>query len=52
MDYRIIIQSRKISISYWPSQQDLQNIKDNVALMVALDYLQILLNKELVAANE
>jgi outer membrane protein len=34
------------------SQEDLQNIKDNVALNVALMYLQILLNKELVAATE
>ena len=34
------------------SEQDLQNISDNVALNVALAYLQILLNKELVAANE
>ena len=33
-------------------KQDLQNISDNVALSVALAYLQILLNKELVAANE
>ena len=33
-------------------QEDLQNIKDNVALNVALAYLQILLNKELVAATE
>lgn len=33
-------------------QQDLQNISDNVALNVALVYLQVLLNKELVAANE
>ena len=32
-------------------EQDLQNIKDNIALTVALDYLQILLNKELVAAT-
>ena len=32
------------------SQQDLQVIKDNIALSVALGYLQILLNKELVAA--
>jgi len=31
--------------------QDLQNIKDNIALTVALDYLQILLNKELVNAT-
>ena len=34
------------------SEQDIQNISDNVALNVALGYLQILLNKELVAANE
>src|SRR5450759_1424868 len=34
------------------SQQDLQNISDNVALNVALIYLQVLLNKELVTANE
>jgi outer membrane protein len=33
-------------------QQDLQNISDNVALNVALMYLQVLLNKELVAVNE
>ncbi len=34
------------------SQEDLNNIKDNVALSVALDYLQIVLNKEIVAATE
>ena len=33
-------------------EQDLQNIKDNIALSVALDYLQILLNKELVIATQ
>jgi outer membrane protein len=33
------------------SEQDLQSIKDNIALTVALDYLQILLNKELVTAT-
>jgi outer membrane protein len=33
-------------------QEDLKNIRDNVGLNVALMYLQILLNKELVAANE
>ena len=33
-------------------EEDLQNIKDNVALNVALAYLQILLNKELVAATD
>jgi outer membrane protein len=32
-------------------EQDLQSIKDNIALSVALGYLQILLNKELVAAT-
>ncbi len=32
-------------------KEDLKNISDNVALSVALAYLQILLNKELVAAN-
>jgi outer membrane protein len=34
------------------SEQDLQRIRDNVSLNVALAYLQILLNKELVNANE
>ncbi len=33
-------------------EQDLQNIKDNIALTIALDYLQILLNKELVLATD
>jgi outer membrane protein len=33
-------------------EEDLQTIKDNVALSVALAYLQILLNKELVAATD
>ncbi len=33
-------------------EQDLQKIRDNVSLAVALAYLQILLNKELVTANE
>ena len=33
-------------------EQDLQSIRDNVSLTVALAYLQILLNKELVTANE
>lgn len=33
-------------------EQDLQRIRDNVSLSVALAYLQILLNKELVTANE
>jgi outer membrane protein len=34
------------------SQEDLKNISDNVALNVALVYLQVLLNRELVAANQ
>lgn len=34
------------------SQQDLNKIKDNVALSVALNYLQILLSREIVAATE
>jgi len=33
-------------------EQDLQRIRDNVSLSVALAYLQILLNKELVSATE
>lgn len=33
-------------------EQDLQRIQDNVALSVALAYLQIVLNKELVTVNE
>ncbi len=32
-------------------KEDLQNIKDNISLSIALAYLQILLNKELVSAN-
>ncbi|MBK7132039.1 MAG: TolC family protein [Bacteroidales bacterium] len=34
------------------SQEDLNNFRDNIALTVAMDYLQILLNKELVTATE
>ncbi|HEX2921670.1 MAG TPA: TolC family protein [Bacteroidales bacterium] len=34
------------------SEEDLRNIKDNVALNVALYYLQVLLNKEIVSATE
>src|SRR5664280_1390385 len=43
---------RKNKYQVLASQQDLKDISDNVALNVALAYLQILLNKELVAANE
>ncbi len=34
------------------SDEDLKNIRDNVSLNVALGYLQILLNKELVSATD
>lgn len=34
------------------SEEDLKNIKDNVALNVALAYLQILLNREIMVATE
>lgn len=34
------------------SEEDLKNIKDNVALNVALAYLQILLNREIMTATE
>jgi len=43
---------RKNKYQVLASQQDLQDISDNVALNVALIYLQVLLNKELVTANE
>lgn len=43
---------RKNSYQVLASEQDLKNISDNVALNVALVYLQVLLNKELAAANE
>jgi outer membrane protein len=43
---------RKNNYEVLASKEDLQNIRDNVGLNVALMYLQILLNKELVAANE
>lgn len=33
------------------SQEDLKNIQDNIALTVALNYLQVLLNRELVNAT-
>ena len=34
------------------SEEDLKSIRDNIALSVALNYLQVLLNKELVTATE
>ena len=43
---------KKNTASLLASQQDLENIKDNIALNVALGYLQILLNKELVSATD
>jgi outer membrane protein len=42
---------KKYQYELLAGEQDLQNIKDNIALTVALDYLQILLNKELVTAT-
>ncbi len=43
---------KKTQFDLLAGQQDLQYIKDNIALTVALDYLQILLNKELVLATD
>jgi outer membrane protein len=43
---------RKNNYQVLASEQDLQNISDNVALNVAVQYLQVLLNKELVAVNQ
>ncbi len=42
---------RKNKYQLLAGEQDLQNIKDNISLNIALAYLQILLNKELVNAN-
>jgi outer membrane protein len=39
---------KKYEYELLAGEQDLQNIKENIALTVALNYLQILLNKELV----
>ncbi|MCJ7446321.1 MAG: TolC family protein [Bacteroidales bacterium] len=43
---------RKNKYELLAGEQDLQKIRDNVSLSVALAYLQILLDKELVTANE
>jgi len=43
---------KKNSYDLLSSEEDLKNFSDNIALTVALDYLQILLNKELVTATE
>jgi len=42
---------KKYEYELLAGQQDLQNIKENIALTVALNYLQILLNKELASAT-
>jgi outer membrane protein len=42
---------KKYQYELLAGEQDLQNIKENISLSVALNYLQILLNKELVAAT-
>jgi len=48
-NYNTIIRNRyNVDASF----QDLQNIKDDISLNVALAYLQILLNKELVTVTE
>ncbi len=43
---------RKSQYELLAGDQDLQSFKDNIGLTVALDYLQILLNKELVTATD
>jgi len=42
---------KKYEYELMAGEQDLQNIKENIMLTVALNYLQILLNKELVTAT-
>ena len=42
---------RKYEYQVLASEQDLENFKENIALTIALNYLQILLNKELVTAT-
>jgi outer membrane protein len=42
---------KKYEYEVMAGEQDLQNIKENIALTIALNYLQILLNKELVSVN-
>ena len=48
-NYNSIQQNKYLVLA---SEEDLKNIADNVALNVALAYLQVLLNKELVQATE
>lgn len=43
---------RKNRFELLAGQEDLRNIKDNISLSIALAYLQILLNKELVSATD
>ena len=50
LQYHNTIQKNKYELL--AGEQDLQSIRENVSLSVALAYLQILLNKELVMANE
>ncbi|HPF01994.1 MAG TPA: TolC family protein [Bacteroidales bacterium] len=42
---------RKSKYDLLASDEDLKNIRNNISLSVALDYLQILLNRELVAST-
>jgi outer membrane protein len=48
-NYNNIIKSRYEVIA---AEYDLERIKDNVSLSIALAYLQILLTKELISATE
>lgn len=43
---------RKSKYDLLSSEEDYKRIRDNIALNVALDYLQVLLNRELVTATE
>jgi outer membrane protein len=43
---------KKYQFTVLASEEDLKYIRDNIALTVAMNYLQILLNKELVIATE
>lgn len=43
---------KKSRYTLMASEEDLKNIQDNIALTVALDYLQVLLSRELATTNE
>ncbi len=48
-NYNSIQKNKNLALA---SEEDLKNISDNVALNVAMMYLQVLLNKELVAVDD